>query len=536
MFDQAISYVADLTIEQKIGQMVMAQAFGRFRSIEAAEYKALHNLVVEHHIGGFKLYHGYALGTALLLRHLECASTTPLLVAADLEEGVGQQIADAPRFPPMAALGAAGDPELARHAGRLIAQEVLRLGVNTLFAPLLDLHTAADTYFGVRCLGADPGEVRSLGMAFVQGVHEAGALSVAKYFPGHGRQAFQPDGSTLVDVKKDQLSAADWAPFRQAITQDVDAVMVSHGAFPALDPTPWGSEAGTIPASLSRRIVTDILRHELGFDGIVITDALNLPFLTREHTMREIARRAVVAGVDILVALSTVQDAIDAVRGIRDALEMELITEAQVDHSVTRIMAAKRRTRAERLDSGLGMAQDTALGTDETIHLIEEIAARSVCLLIAPEAGFPIKQRPIQLPVVVIGRCQAREQIQADPWQPWHAGRLPQDVSFTVLEVEPKGDAFHETLQGIVGSVTIVILLEPGDEAVQTLQVCVRVLRTRGIRPILILPLAPRLARRLAPLGWASLWTADMRQASRLAALAVLLGQAAPLGKLPLSD
>lgn len=521
-------------IEQKVGQMILAQAFGRFRSTSGAEFVSLRNLVAHHHVGGFKVYHGYSLGTILLLSHLESSNDkAAFLIASDLEEGLGQQIADAPRFPPMAALGATGDPELARQEGRLIATEALRLGISMIFGPLLDLYSPLDTYFGVRCISADPLITASLCAEFIHGVHDAGGLTAVKYFPGQGRQVFLPDGSTRIDASYQQLREQDWFPFRTAIIEaHTDAVMVGFGAFPSLDSSPWNSDAGTVPAALSKSVITEVLRKELGFNGLVVTDALNLPFLRRRHTTRELARMAVTAGADILVALSTPQDASDAAAGILDALEMGLVTEVQIDQAVERILNAKRSITVQRLGTVALSEYPASVGTDETVQLIERIATQSVCLLKEPADGFPILKRPISLSAIVIGSCRAREQIRADQWQPWHAAQRVEEVEILPFWVDPEQGHSDILRQAGADDHILVILLEGTDTCITSLRRLIPELLSLGKKPILILPIAPRIARALSPMGWASVWIADARQASRLAALAVVLGQVQPNGNL----
>lgn len=510
-----------LSLEQQIGQMVMAQAFGRFRSATTAEFRALRSLVTDSGIGGFKLYHGYALGTLLLVSHLQRAATSPLFIAADLEQGLGQQVADAPRFPPLAALGAIGDPDLAYRAGVAVASEALQLGINTLFGPLLDLHHAQDAYFGSRSLGSRPEAVAELGMAWARGVREAGALPVVKYFPGHGRQHLLPDGSSVVDASGDVLAQSDWRPFCKTIQAGLPAIMVSHGAYPWLDATGWPSAAGTVPAALSPVIVDGWLRQRLGFEGLIVSDALNLPFLRRAFTARQIARQAAAAGVDLLVALSHPEDAKEAMAGIGDALAAGEIDPAGIARAADRIL---------NLKIGLGRSPilytgddppAKSLGSDETLALIEEIAARSICLLKCPDEGFPLRQRPLTLPAIVVGSAEQRDRIRRDRYRPWHATALPEGVELNVTEFSP--GVSLERLNPLPSGAPV-LLMPLATDAAEGLASLARELWERDIQPILLLPLAPNAARRLAHLGWASIWLADADEACRAAALDLVFG------------
>lgn len=520
-----------LSLEQKIGQMVMAQAFGRFRSIQAEEYKALQLLVEKYYISGFKIYHGHSLGTLLLTTHLNKVSKIPLIFASDLEMGLGQQISDAPRFPPPAGLGAAGDTSLAYMMGYRTALEAGRLGINHILAPLLDLHKDGETYFGARSFGGSPDTVASMGAQVTQGIVDAGGLSTAKYFPGNGKQIFLPDGSTRISRTYTQLRNQEWIPFIKEIDQSVDSIMVSFGAFPNLDSTPWDSDAGTLPAALSKSIVTRLLRDEMGFRGLIITDALNLPFL-KKHSIRTVAKYAVAAGVDILVALTKPQDAVEAMLGIYDALDQGLLEEAQIDYSVNRILRAKNRFIFHQAERSNITLIDHALGEDDTIRAIEMIARRSVCLLKAPKHGFPLRDIKAKLTSLVIGSSRIREQVKADSWQPWHRDENFYSSQLDWLAIEPGQPIYFELDKSNKGAPVIIVLMEWTPTALETFNHCYNhVISQRG-KPILILPIAPNYAKQIAEKGWASLWVPDFYPASRLATFAVIAGQFSATGKL----
>ena len=522
---------SDLSIEQKIGQMVIAQAFGRFRSDSAAEYVALQRLVEEVHISGFKIYHGYALGMLMLATHLEAHSDVPLFFASDLEMGLGQQFTDAPRFPPAAAFGAAGSLELAFRSGKQVGQEALRLGINLVFAPLLDLHSPGDRYFGSRCISSDPYITAEIGSHFFLGVTEAGALSTAKYFPGNGDQKFYDDGSTINMQKRERLEQWEWLPFVTAIRTGVSAVMVSHGAFPGLDAIPWNSAAGVIPAALSRQVVTEILRKELEFDGLIITDALNLPFL-RRYTMREIARDAVSAGSDVLVALTTPQDALEAIKGIYDSLDQGLVSEVQIDQSVRRILNAKRKISLKRLGLQPLQLESNLFGSDESLAVIVEIAEKSITLLKKPEKDFPILERPTSFMGILVGSSKAVEQIQPDHWQPWHTFSQVEGVSVNWIEIDPL-KAIQNQLSPVNDYKSVILVpLQTEDETVNATLTLLNHLNEIGKHVILALPLSPNEAVKLAPLAWASLWMPDFYQASRWALLSVITGGSQATGQI----
>lgn len=527
-----VKTLSDLSIEQKIGQMVIAQAFGRFRSVTAGEYLPLKRLVEESYISGFKIYHGNALGTLMLTSHLDAISTIPLFFPADLEMGLGQQITDAPRFPPAAALGAIRNPELAFRSGYHIAQDALRIGINLVFAPLLDLYDIDESYFGLRCISNSPHITAEIGTSFFQGINQSGALSTAKYFPGNGKQQFYKDGSTINNQSRKQMEQREWFPFVIAIQSGVSSIMISHGSFPFLDNSKWDSDAGIVPASLSRQIVNEILRKELGFGGLIITDALNLPFL-RKYTMREIAQHAVSAGSDVLVALTSPQDALDAIKGIYDALDKGLVSESQIDESVQRILDKKYQISVHHR---LGMQplhfEENLIGSDETLSVVEEIAQKSITLLKKPKSNFPIIDRHVSFLGILVGSCQTIEQIRPDRWQPWHTNALLDEVNIQWTTIDPSKDIENQLFHFNKYNVVILTPLQSDNE---TCNVTLKILNTldeEGFRGILALPLPPNVALKLAPFAWASLWMPDFYQASRQALLSIITGKVQAIGSL----
>lgn len=525
--------VPRLNLEEKIGQMVMGHAFGRFRNVKETEHQQAVELISRHRIGGFKLYHGSALGTVMLVRQLGRHSSLPLLFAADLEQGTGQQIVDAPRFPPAMAIGAAGSATLAAKLGLTIAEEARWVGINTIFGPLLDLHHPADRYFGSRSLASRPEPVGRLARAQIEGIHSAGLLSFVKYFPGHGRQQILKDGSSLIRADRAELSAIDMMPFSAAFNAAADGVIVGPGAFPALDHTTWPSIAGTVPAMLSRPIVTGLLRDQLGFKGVICTDALNLPFLRAAAPARSLATQAVVAGADLLVALATPDDAIAAVNGIHDALEAGLIDEQGIDSSVGRIIDLKSRLSHSGLPSA-SLDDDRALGSADTLRLIEEIGRRSVCLLHAPPDGFPLRRRPLDLWVILIDRDRTDNMPEPDRWRPWHSFSPPAGVSVHSVSMTPGRDRAPEFRKEVRRPEVVVALAQGDDLAVKAMRQCIHALQEQGARPILVLAVDPYLAVELAHLSWAAVWTPDLREASRGATLQALLGEFTMTGRLPI--
>jgi beta-glucosidase-like glycosyl hydrolase len=247
-------------------------------------------------VGGFCLFGGEAAAVGALTASLRARSTVPLLIASDLERGAGQQFAGATPLPPLAALGDLDDLEVTRAAGALTGREARALGVDWVFAPVVDVDLEpANPIVGTRAFGTDPARVAAHAAAWINGCQAAGALCCAKHFPGHGR-TLEDSHVTLPRVRADRAALElDLAPFRAAIAAGVDAVMTAHVIYDALDPD--------TAATVSAPILTGLLRDELGFGGLVVSDALVMEGMRQagQGSEAEAAIAAVHAGCDALL-------------------------------------------------------------------------------------------------------------------------------------------------------------------------------------------------------------------------------------------
>ena len=313
-------------------------------------------------VGGFIIFGGNANAVRELTQSLQAQSAFPLLIGADLERGAGQQFAGATPLPPLAAIGYIDDLSVTRAAGELTGREARALGLNWIYAPDADLDIEPDNpIVGTRAFGGEPATVAKHVGAWIDGCHAAGVLATAKHFPGHGRTT--RDSHTelpRVDVSRTDLDV-DLTPFRSAIAHRVDAIMTAHVSYPALD------VSGT-PATLSRTIVTDMLRNDLRFSGLVVTDAINMKGVTPDDDQGETAVRALIAGVDCLLyptQLESVLDAIDA------AIAEARLPQKRIDESTGRIDATVARPSDPNGLWGLDRDRDWALDLGlRAVHVV----------------------------------------------------------------------------------------------------------------------------------------------------------------------
>ena len=344
-----------MTVEEKVGQLVACRFTGDFRNADSAALRRLEDLVAGSGIGGLILFApAYVHETAELVNAFQRLAEVPLLVASDFERGAANRVTGPTLFPPLMSLGAAGSEDLAYAMGRVTAVEGRALGVHMTYAPVVDVNINPDNpIINTRSVGADPALVGRIANAFIRGVQDHGMLATAKHFPGHGDTS-QDSHSLMptVTADLDRLEKVELFPFRAAVEAGVRAVMTAHLAVPALDPTPG------LPATLSEPIMTGLLRKKMGFDGLIVTDALEMGGVAGAFSPEEAALRAVLAGVDqLLLPPEPVKVIAHLAAAVRDGR----LPEARVDASVRRILEAK---------SSLGLHRDRFVRTGDLRRIV----------------------------------------------------------------------------------------------------------------------------------------------------------------------
>ena len=399
------STLEQMTLDQKIGQLIMPSFRSTYLSSDSDGYDELVSLVHEQHVGGFLLFGGrepapnvllnagysrgvlgQPLAAASITNRLQAIAPLPLLNSADFETGVGFRIRGATTFPRAMAFGAAGDDRLAFEAGRVTALEALALGIQVNFAPVADVNNnPRNPVINTRSFGEDPAVVARLAAAYVRGLTEGGMIATVKHFPGHGDTDVDSHlGLPLIAHPRERLDRVELPPFRAGIEAGAGAVMTSHIALPGLEPDPER------PATLSRRIVTDLLRDELGFDGLVYTDSMRMRGVTDLMSASEAAVSAVLAGHDVV--LHSPDDAA-VFTGLKEAVAGGRITPARLDASVRRILAAKarlglHRTRTVSLDT-----LPLVVGTRTHRAVASEVSRRGMTLIKDDRGDVPLRVR-----------------------------------------------------------------------------------------------------------------------------------------------
>jgi beta-N-acetylhexosaminidase len=406
------SVLHTLSLRDKAAQLVWPWILGDYVAENSAEWTRISNLVTQEHVGGFIVSVGAPMDIAAKINDLQRLSHLPLLVSADLETGVGFRarggyflpnaidLGGATNFPLQMALGAAQDTALAYELGRVTAREARALGIHIAYGPVLDVNNnPANPVIGARSISEDPHVTARMGAAIVRGLQENGMLATGKHFPGHGDTETNSHlALSSVTASRARLDSVELLPFRAAINAGVGAMMTFHGYLPALD-------SAQIPATLSPKVMSALLRDEMKFDGLLVTDAMDMGGVVNNFGGLEASKRAIVAGADLLLMPSDIRGSIDAVvAGVGEGR----YTEARIDRSVRRILALKHRfglhhTRVVPLDRVRATVGDPA-----HVASADRLAERGFVLVRDSSNAVPIagdSRRPTVLSVTYARRA-----------------------------------------------------------------------------------------------------------------------------------
>ena len=386
-----------LTLEEKVGQVFMIWCRASFLNVESPEYLQWRDAMQKYHIGSFAmtvrvdgpfLLRSEPYEAAELLNRLQRDSKLPLLFAADFERGVSMRLQGTTVFPHAMAFGGDGRMEDAESFGRISGEESRAIGIHWNFFPDADVNSnPANPIINTRSFGEDPRQVGDLVTAYIKGAHEAGMLTTVKHFPGHGDTATDSHlGVATVNVDRAHLDAIELPPFRQAIAAGVDSVMVAHVTVPALDPDP------NHVATISPNVVTDLLEKQMGFKGLIVTDALDMAGLTHlfANNIGRAAVEAFKAGNDLLLIPADLGASYEAmVKAVRSGE----ISRERLDHSVLKILKIKASLGLQVSRTVDVSALATAVGKPENIAFGQQVAESAVTLVRDNGKVLPLKTK-----------------------------------------------------------------------------------------------------------------------------------------------
>jgi len=374
-----------LSLREKIAQMIISHSEGFDSSESSQDYLRLKKLITEEKIGGLIFFKGNAMEQAILTNKLQSISEIPLLISADYERGTGMRLSDGSVFPNNMALGATGNPDYAYRMGQIIGEECKILGVQQNYAPVMDVNNNPNNpIINVRSYGDNTDLVSKMGIAFIKGLQDKGIIATAKHFPGHGDTEIDSHNDLpVLPFDMYRMNSLELIPFKNSIQANVKSIMIAHLSFPELEKNP------KLPASLSKAIVNNLLIEELGYKGLIVTDALNMSGVTKNFTVEEIAVKCVEAGNDLILMPVGEKQAIDA---IEKAVLNGKIPEERIDISFNKIINVKK-------ESGLFENKlvntdliSTGINSQKAQTLAQEIADASITLVKNNENVLPLKE------------------------------------------------------------------------------------------------------------------------------------------------
>jgi beta-N-acetylhexosaminidase len=538
------SVLASLSLREKAAQMVWPTVYGDYVSGDSPQWETLRRLIQEERVGGFTVSVGSPVEIAVKLDAMQRASRVPLMFGADFEFGAGYRarggwflpngidLGGAVVFPPQMALGATGDTALAYEQGRVTAVEGRAIGVHVAYAPILDVNNnPANPVINTRSYGEDPALAARLGAAFVRGLQEHGMIATGKHFPGHGDTEVNSHlALPVVGVTRARLDTVELVPFRASVAAGVGAIMTFHGAMPALDST-------GAPGTLSRRVLGDLLRGELDFEGVVISDAMDMRGVLDKYGAVEAAIRAVEAGADVLIQPLDVRQTIDAVvQGVSSGR----YDEARIDASVRRLLGAKRRVGLDRRRSVSIDSVKFVVGDSDHVAVARTVAERSITLVRDSLNQLPLSRLPRSRRVLSITLAR-RVDLAAGGAFDAELRRHFSAVRSELVNADAPANAEWARLLGVARSSDVVIVSSyvshawnaSSAEAPKEFASFVKALVTARKRPIVVSLGNPYLLQQIRGvpaylIAWSGIG------ASQRAAARALLGANAITGRLPI--
>jgi beta-N-acetylhexosaminidase len=378
-------WMRGMTLRDEVAQLVFIAFHGESPNTRSREYRKFVRLIQETKVGGLVLNNvsngrvvqkAEPYAVAAFLNRLQRMTVVPLMVGGDFERGASMRVDGTTVFPHAMAFGATGDPAFSRYEGEITAREARALGVQWVYYPVADVNNNPDNpIINIRSFGENPQDVAAHVKAFIEGAHSDKrnmVLTTAKHFPGHGDTAVDTHMNlATIPADRERLERLELVPFKAGIDAGVDSIMTAHIAVPALAPP-------DVPATLSPAILTDLLRKQLGFNGLVVTDALEMGGIAKGYSAGEASVRALEAGADTLLMPADPDQAINAVMA---AIASGRLTRQRIEASVLKILAAKEKVGLDRKRFVDLEAIGDVIDSPEANEKAQEIADRAVTLV-----------------------------------------------------------------------------------------------------------------------------------------------------------
>ena len=383
------SIMSDMTLREKIAQMIMVRVRSDYYSSNSYYKKEIEHWIIDKKVGGLITFDGNGNVHGMFNNHkyFQSISKTPLLIASDLERGAGQQMNGATLFPSNMAVAATGDPYNAYLQGEITAKEAKALGIHIILAPVLDVNNnPLNPIINLRSYGDDPDIVSDFGLQFIKGVQDQGLYACPKHFPGHGNTSVDSHTSLpIINSSISDLNNIELKPFKNAVDNNVKMMMMAHIAVPELD-------FSGKPASHSYKITTDLLINDWNFDGLIITDGMEMGGITNQAWSGESAIRAIEAGSDIILLPIDVNRTIESVY---DAVMSGRITKERINLSVSKILHSKIELDLFNYEFNFD-DMNLIVGSNDNLMVADKIASSSITLVKNKSNSIPIKAEKIK--------------------------------------------------------------------------------------------------------------------------------------------
>lgn len=387
------SLLDEMTLREKIGQLFFIRANGNFKNIGDDAYRQLASKIKDYKVGGIVFFKGSIYGQTVLTNRLQTISTIPLWITQDMEFGAAMRVEKTTRLTPAMGIAATQNPDYAYLAGKVTAREAKALGVHQIFAPVLDVNNnPRNPVINVRSFSGNPDTVALYGQHFMEGVQSEGVVSTAKHFPGHGdTDTDSHHALPVINHNYERLQSVELVPFKKLIDSGIQSVMSAHIAFPRISSNPQ------LPGTLDPSILNRILVDSLNFEGLVVTDGLEMQGISARYSPGKAVVLALKAGADMML-LSL--DEITAIQEVERAVERGTITEERIDQSVRKILEKKKEAelfQSRQTDVDL---LNFKINSPENQQIANEISRKSLTLLKNEDNIIPVS--PNKYPRVLV--------------------------------------------------------------------------------------------------------------------------------------
>lgn len=440
--------LSDMTLEEKVGQLIVPFVYGRYYSEDDAAYQRLEHLIKNLHVGGFIFFNGEIYEQAILTNKIQQLSKVPLLISADYESGVAQRSKSSTLFPTNMALAAGGDTNLIFKMGEIIGKESRAIGVHQNYAPVVDINNnPGNPIINTRSFGDDKYLVTKYGNLLIKGIQKWNMLATSKHFPGHGNTTVDSHSDlAIINLSREQLADFELYPFKENIKNGLLSVMIGHLGIPAFD------SVSNLPATLSKNIVTKLLRNQMKFKGLIVTDAMNMRAITNYYSTAEAAVLAIEAGNDILLFPNDEDEAYGA---LVFAVQSGQLKESRIEESVRRILLAKRWAG---LDKNRFVDIDKIaerVGVDEHWAVSHLLAQKAITLVKNEQNLIPLNYS-FDKKYFHIALTDNNRTTSAENFDSYLKQRIP-ELSSAVLTVKTTAKMFNKTKEDVLKSDVIIL-------------------------------------------------------------------------------